>query len=245
MKALILSAGFATRMYPLTLNQAKPLLEIGGKPMLTWLSDSLLQIPEVDELIIIGNEKFNEQFEAWGASYKSRAKVSVLNDGSTDDSNKLGAIGDMNFALRWVPEGEDFLVVAGDNLFEFNPADFYAEFKKHRQPLIVVREIESRGARSRYNEVTINDEGIVTNFREKPPDPQTNIAAICFYFFPPEVKGMIKQYLDEGNNPDAPGYFIQWLVKQTPVRAVRFSTPWFDIGNLETLEEARARYKGQ
>lgn len=244
MKALLLAAGFATRMHPLTLTRAKPLLEIGGRPMLTHLVDRLSSIRDIDEFVVVGNGKFAADFEAWRNKVACDRPVRVLNDGSTDDSDKLGAIGDIAFALERVPGDHDWLVVAGDNLFEFDPLPFHELFREHGDPLLLLREIECAGQKSRYNEVKIDEAGVVTSFREKPPDPQSNLVAICFYFLPPALRGWIARYLAEGNNPDAPGYFIQWLARQTRVRATRFHGPWFDIGNLQTLEEARARYGG-
>lgn len=242
MKALVLAAGFATRMYPLTMTQAKPLLDIAGRPMLSRLVDRLLEIPALDEIIVIGNEKFADQFLAWRRGYDARIPIIVLNDRSTDDANKLGAIGDIGFALDQTPGEFDWLVVAGDNLFEFNPRPYYDEFLAHRDPLLLVRDIPDSAEKSRYNEVMLDAENIVTSFREKPKDHHGELAAICFYFFPPRVRGLVGEYLKGGGNPDAPGYFIQWLVGRERVRAARFHHPWFDIGNLATLEAARASY---
>ncbi|MBI1784250.1 nucleotidyltransferase family protein [Candidatus Sumerlaeota bacterium] len=242
MKAIILAAGFATRLYPLTLNQAKPLLEIGGKPMLTWILEKLLQISAIDEVLVVGNERFRAQFEAWRRGVDPPIPVIILNDGSTTDDNKLGAIGDMAFAMNQIADDPETLIIAGDNLLEFDLRPHYEDFTRDRKPLLLLREIECTAARSRYNEVIVDQAGNVASFREKPPDPKSNLVAICLYFFPPGVKERIRQYLNEGNNPDAPGYFIQWLVGQMPVRAARFQGHWFDIGNLQTLEEARNRY---
>jgi len=245
MKAIILAAGFATRLYPLTLHQPKPLLDIGGRPMLSWLVDKILEVGEIDEIVVIGNERFHSQFLEWRDSYASSLPIQILNDGSTTDDNKLGAIGDMNFAMRQVNDGEDMLIVAGDNLLEFSLVPYFEKFQSVREPLILLREIQEIGRRSRYNEVMVDDEGVVTSFREKPEDPKSNLVAICLYFFPAEVKQRISEYLSGGNNPDAPGYFIQWLVRQVRVRAAKFEGQWFDIGNFQTLEEARARYSQQ
>ncbi len=242
MKAIILAAGFATRLYPLTKNQAKPLLEVGGKPMLTRLVEKIGILKEIDEILVVGNEKFREQFAAWGKSVASRVPIRVLNDGSTDDDNKLGAIGDLAYAMNQIPGECDLLVVGGDNLFEFDLVPYAAEFMRHRCPLLLLRETERSEGQSRYNEVTTDGQGRVTRFREKPADPQTNLMAICLYFFTPEIKVKVALYLAQGNNPDAPGYFIEWLVNESKVRGVKFSGGWFDIGNLQTLEEARARF---
>jgi glucose-1-phosphate thymidylyltransferase len=244
MKALVLCAGFATRLYPLTRNQAKPLLDIGGRPMLSWLMDRLLRIKELDAVYIVGNERFHSQFLSWRDAYPSPVPIHVLNDGSTADENKLGAIGDMAFAMRHIPD-DDLLVVAGDNLLEFDLDPFAREFLRARRPMILVREVDNLAARSRYNEVILDANGAVISFREKPPDPKSNLAAICLYFFPPGIRNRIEDYLTAQNNPDAPGYFIQWLVTQTPVQAMIFEHGWFDIGNLQTLEAARVHYAGR
>lgn len=243
MKVIVLAAGFATRLYPLTIHQPKPLLDIAGKPMLTRLLERVLELPGITEVFVVGNEKFNQQFEAWRNTFMPiTAKLTVLNDGSTTDDNKLGAIGDMAFAMDQWEGGEEILVVAGDNLLEFDLARCHREFARQRRPLILVREIADFASMKRYNEVTMGENGTVKHFREKPAEPKSNLAAIALYFFTPEVKPKIREYLGAGGNPDAPGYFIEWLVKQMPVAAVKFEGRWFDIGNLQTLEQARAEY---
>ena len=243
MKVYALAAGFATRMYPLTLHSPKPLLDIAGKPVLTRLLEKVLGLGGVTEVIVIGNEKFNAPFQEWARNTDLGAPIRVLNDGSTDDSNKLGAIGDIAFALeRADPGAEDWLVVAGDNLIEFDLAHVFAEFKRRHRPTLLVRRIADREAQKRYNEVAVDAGGRVLHFTEKPKEPQSDLAAIAFYIYTPEVKAMLREYLAQGGNPDAPGYFIEWLCRRMEVGAVTFEGEWFDIGNLKTLEEARAKY---
>ncbi len=242
MKVYVLAAGHATRLYPLTRGTPKSLLEVGGVPILTRIVERIAALDAVSELVVIGNERFAAQFEAWAGAVRSPVPLRVLNDGSRSEHDRLGAVGDLGFALREVPPGdEDWLVVAGDNLLEFDLRALQAEFEKQGRPLLVLRETEPCGP-SRYNEVTLGDAGRVTRFREKPPDPETRLAAIAVYFFTPEVAALLVRYLDEGGEVDAPGYFVEWLVGRTAVGAARLAGEWFDIGTPETLEQARQRF---
>ena len=242
MKVYVLAAGHATRLYPLTRATPKPLLDVAGVPILTRILERVAALDSVSEVVVIGNERFAGQFDAWAGGVRSPFPLRVLNDGSRSEDDRLGAVGDLGFALREVPPGaEDWLVVAGDNLLEFDLCALQAEFEKQGRPLLVLRETEPRGP-SRYNEVTLGDAGLVTRFREKPADPETRFAAIAVYFFTPEVAALLVRYLDEGGEADAPGHFVEWLVGQTAVGAARLAGEWFDIGTPETLEQARRRF---
>ncbi|MCZ6465126.1 MAG: nucleotidyltransferase family protein [Proteobacteria bacterium] len=245
MKAFVLTAGYATRLYPLTRERPKALLEIGGVPMLTRIVDAIAVLPELSEIVVVGNARFADAFATWGRSPRTTVPVRILNDGSTEDANKLGAIGDLAFALREAPVGdEDWLAVAGDNLLDFSLAPAHDAFAARRMPLLLVRRQPPGPDASRYNEVTLDGEGRVVRFREKPTDPQTGLAAIAFYFFPATVAGAVDRYLAGGGNPDAPGHFIAWLVDEMPVCAWRIEgdSDWFDVGSIETLQQARDRY---
>lgn len=242
MKVIVLAAGFATRLYPLTLNTAKPLLDIAGKPMLTRLLERVLELKGITEVYVVSNEKFYKQFENWRAAFNAPVPVHILNDGTSTDETKLGAIGDMAFAMDQWMEDEEMMVVAGDNLIEFDLVACHEEFKRQRRPMILVREIDDVAAMKRYNEVVVSNDGLVKSFREKPKDPSSSLAAIALYFFLPQVRQKLHEYLNSGGNPDAPGHFIEWLVKQMPVAAMQFHGRWHDIGNLQTLEQARAEY---
>jgi len=168
MKVYVLAAGHATRLYPLTRATPKPLLDVAGVPILTRILERVAVLDSVSEVVVIGNERFAGQFDAWAGGVRSPFPLRVLNDGSRSEDDRLGAVGDLGFALREVPPGaEDWLVVAGDNLLEFDLCALQAEFEKQGRPLLVLRETEPRGP-SRYNEVTLGDAGLVTRFREKP-----------------------------------------------------------------------------
>lgn len=241
MKAVLLCAGYATRLYPLTRDRPKPLLEVGGRPLLSSILERVLELPDLSEIAVVTNAKFADAFRVWAADAGSPVPLRVLDDGTTSDADKLGASGDLAFALREMPlAGEDLVVVAGDNLLGFDLRPLHAEFCVHRRPTLVVRTIETRLRPSPYNEVTLSPDGRVRAFREKPADPKTNLVAIALYFHPAEVEGWLRTYLEEGGNPDAPGHFVAWLVDRTDVRAVRFDGDWHDIGSLDALAAARA-----
>jgi len=248
MKAYLLAAGYATRMYPLTRDRPKPLLEVGGRPILTHLVRRIETLSDLTEIVVIGNHRFAEPLARWRDTTACRVPVRVLDDGSTSEHDRLGAIGDLAFALREVPAGrEDWVVAAGDNLLGFDLQSIEADFRARHAPTIVVRDVPTAqtGVASSYNDVTLDPGGRVVRFREKPDRAATGIAAIALYFFPPEVVDLLARYLAEGGNPDAPGYFIAWLVGETTVRASRFEGDWFDIGSLDALATAQERFRSR
>lgn len=244
MKAYVLAAGYATRMHPLTRDQPKPLLEVAGAPILTHVLRGVLDLDDLSEAVVIANDRFAPHFAAWAESLEASVPVRVLNDGSTSEDDKLGAIGDLAFALAAVPPGDEpWLVVAGDNLLGFDLRLLQEAFLEDEdRTLLTVREVQRDGP-SQYNEVIVDDAGGVERFREKPADPISKLAAIALYFFPPEVAGKLAAYLAGGGNPDAPGHFIAWLADRAPVRATSLPGQWFDIGSLEGLARAREHYR--
>jgi glucose-1-phosphate thymidylyltransferase len=243
-KAYLLAAGYATRMYPLTRDRPKPLLEVAGAPILSHILAGVLALDDLSEVVVIANDRFAPQFEDWADALETDVPVRVLNDGTQRDESRLGAIGDLAFALERVPvKGEDWLVAAGDNLLSFPILALQRVFQERpSSPLLGVRRVERRGPSS-YNEVVLDSGGRVALFREKPPDPVSELAAIALYFFPPEVADRLAAYLAAGGNRDAPGHFIAWLVDRLPVRATPIPGAWFDIGSLDGLEEARRSYR--
>ena len=241
MNALILAAGYATRLYPLTLNKAKPLLEVASKPIIQWVVDNLAPVPELETIFIVTNAKFAADFQAWADRYQDRhrnLKFKIINDGSTSDENKLGAIGDINFVLtRENLSGSDLLVVAGDNLFS-EPLNAFVEFAKTTEATVAVYDVGDLEAMKKYAEVTVNAEGVITHFEEKPKEPKSTLAAIALYYYSRSIVPLFATYLAAGNNPDQPGRFLQWLYLRKPVKAFQITGQWLDIGSKETLEEA-------
>jgi glucose-1-phosphate thymidylyltransferase len=241
MNVLILAAGYATRLYPLTLNKAKPLLVVGGKPIIEWLTDNFVGIPNLGTIYVVTNDKFAADFQAWSKHYQKRHpefKFKIVNDGSTSDDDKLGAIGDINFVLtRENLIKSDLLVVAGDNLFSESLAGFVGCAKK-TDATVAVYDIGDAEAIKKYGNIAIDADGIITHFEEKPEKPRSTLAAIALYYYSPKVLSLFTTYLAAGNNPDQPGRFVQWLYRRTPVKTFQLKGEWLDIGSKETLKEA-------
>ena len=241
MNVIILAAGYATRLHPLTLNKAKPLLEVAGKPIIEWVMDNLAPISGLQMFYVVTNEKFAKDFQAWAKSYTSRhpnLKLKIVNDGTISDSDKLGAIGDINLVItREELQGDDLLIVAGDNLFSEPLTDFIAQ-SRGAKAVLATYDVGDLEAVKRYSNITTDDEGVITDFEEKPAKPKDTLAGIALYYFARETVPMFTTYTAAGNNPDQPGRFIQWLYKQTPVKTQQIKGTWFDIGSKETLEEA-------
>ena len=241
MNVLILAAGYATRLYPLTLNKAKPLLVVGGKPIIEWLVDNLAGIPDLETIYVVTNDKFASDFQAWSRSYRERHpefKFKVVNDRSTSDDDKLGAIGDIDFVVTHENLSQtSLLVAAGDNLFTDPLADFVAK-ARNTEVTVAVYDVGDTEAIKKYGNVAVDSEGVITRFEEKPKKPQGTLAAIALYYYSPAVLSLLKTYLAAGNNADQPGRFVQWLYTRKPVKTLQIKGQWLDIGSKETLENA-------
>jgi glucose-1-phosphate thymidylyltransferase len=241
MKILILAAGYATRLYPLTLTKPKPLLEVAGKPMIEHVLDNIAPIPGIDRVYVVTNDKFAAPFQQWADHYratKSKLNFTIINDGSTDDTNKLGAIGDLNLVLDREQVDDDLIVVAGDNLFNESIEKFGAFCREKNAPVLGVYDVGNLEEIKKYNAISIDGAGRITFFEEKPKVPQSTLTGIALYFYPRATLPLIRQYVAEGNNPDQPGRLVQWLYTRTPFYTWRVPGLWFDIGSKETLEEA-------
>ncbi len=241
MKLLILAAGYATRLYPLTETQPKPLLPVAGKPMIEHVLDNLAPIGDIDQVIVVTNAKFASHFQRWADGYratKARLNFTIINDGSTDDSNKLGAIGDMHLVLNREKINDDLIVVAGDNLFSQSVEEFGAFCRKVNAPVLGVYDVGDLEQIKKYNSISIGPDGRITFFEEKPKKPTSTLTGIALYYYPKSVLPLINQYVSEGNNPDQPGRLVQWLYSRAPVYTWQVPGLWFDIGSKENLEEA-------
>ena len=241
MNALILAAGYATRLYPLTLNKAKPLLALGGKPIVEWVVDNLAGIPDLEKIYVVTNDKFASDFQQWSEGYRARRpefKFKIVNDGSTSDDDKLGAIGDINFVVtREKLSQSSLVVIAGDNLFTESLARF-VDCARGTDATVAVYDVGDFEAIKKYGNITVDAEGIITRFEEKPDNPRGTLAAIALYYYSPAVLSLLTTYLAAGNNPDQPGRFVQWLHTRKPVNTFQINGKWLDIGSKETLEKA-------
>jgi glucose-1-phosphate thymidylyltransferase len=241
MKVLILAAGYATRLYPLTLTQPKPLLPVAGKPMIEYVLDNIAPIGGIDRVYVVTNAKFANHFQQWSDHYratKAKLDFTVVNDGSTDDSNKLGAIGDLHLVITKEKVNDDLIVVAGDNLFSQSIEGFGKVCRERNAPVLGVYDVKSLEAVKKYCAITLAPDGRITSFEEKPQEPKSTLTGIALYYYPKTVLPLIQQYIAEGNNPDQPGRLVQWLYPRTAVYTWPVPGLWFDIGSKETLEEA-------
>lgn len=240
MKVIILAAGYATRLYPLTLTQPKPLLPVAGKPMVEHVLDNLAAMGGLDRIYVVTNAKFAGHFQTWADDYAARTHLNftVVNDGSTDDSNKLGAIGDIHFVLKTQNVEDDLIVVAGDNLFSEKLDGFGRFCREKNAPVLALYDVGDLEQIKKYSSISLDSEGRIKSFEEKPKNPTSTLTGIALYFYPKATLPLIYQYITEGNNPDQPGRLVQWLYPRTPVYTWRVPGIWYDIGSKETLEEA-------
>lgn len=240
MKVIILAAGYATRLYPLTLNQPKPLLPVAGKPMIEYVLDNLAPVGGIDRIYVVTNAKFAGHFQRWADGYQSQEKLNftIVNDQSTDDTNKLGAIGDIHFVLQNQNVDDDIIIVAGDNLFSKKLEGFGQFCREKKAPVLALYDVGDLEQIKKYNSISLDDQGRITFFEEKPKNPTSTLTGIALYYYPKSALPLIRQYIAEGNNPDQPGRLVQWLYPRTPVYTWKVPGIWYDIGSRETLEEA-------
>jgi glucose-1-phosphate thymidylyltransferase len=236
-KALVLAAGYATRLYPLTENRAKSLLPVGGRPMLDWIADKIDEVDAVGELHVVTNARYAADVAAWAEERKGRLAPVAHDDGTTSNDDRLGAIGDIAFTVdRGGLEGDDLLVVAGDNLFEFSLADYIGWWSNLGEASsIAVRDCGSHALARRYSIVELDADGRVLSFVEKPEDPQSTLVSIATYVYHRAHVPLVSDYLAEGNPPDQPGHLVAWLHSRRPVYAYRLEGDWFDVGDREQL----------
>ena len=243
MKALILAAGYATRLYPLTLDRPKALLPVGGKPMLDHLMEQLEQVEGLDEVYVVTNSKFAEAFREWAAG-RSGLPLRILDDGTVDDDSKLGAIGDLDLTIREAQLDDDLIVLAGDNLFSESIAPFPVFALDKGGPALGVYDVGDLDTIRRYSVIELDGDDRVTRLAEKPEHPRSTLAGIALYFYSRSALRYVREYLEDGNNPDQPGRLVQWLYPRTAVYGWRVPGRWFDVGSKETLAEADRAFTG-
>lgn len=241
MKAIILAAGYATRLYPLTQETPKPLLVIGNKPMVEHILDKLKDIKEIDEVFIVTNNKFHQKFEYWLKQFSYPKKIKLVNDQTNTNEERLGAIGDIDFTLAFEDIEDDLVVIGGDNLFEDNLLEIYSKFKKTKSSVIALTDVKSKEIAKLMGVVSIDKEGKITEFEEKPSQPKSTLIATLIYFLKKEDALLIPECV-QMKIADRAGDFIKYLSKKKPVYTVTFMKKWFDIGGFNALEEANSFY---
>ena len=239
LRGLILAAGYATRLRPLTDSVPKQLLPVGGRPMVDWILDKIREA-QIDDVHLVTNARFADQFERWAMG----KGVVVHDDGTTSNEDRLGAIGDIRFVQERADIDGDLLVIAGDNLFDYALADYIDFWRgKDGASAVAVLDVGDRELAKRYGIVAVDEEDRIVDFLEKPDDPPSTLAATATYLYTRDHAALVPTYLDEGNAPDQPGNFVAWLHKRAPVFAYRFTGGWYDIGDPGQLLEADNRMR--
>ncbi len=238
MQCVLLAAGYATRLYPLTENMPKALLKLGSKTILDMVVDKISEVTDIDSIYIVTNEKFHTHFEDWSKTYNGGKKIKVINDHTTSNDNRLGAIGDLKYVIDGEEIDDEILVMASDNIFGFSLNDFVGAYRKKNADMICAHTIENKNELHSMGVVELDKDGKVISFEEKPENPKSDLGVPPFYLYRKETIPLVDKYLLEGNNPDAPGHFIPWLIGQTNVYAYVFDAARIDIGTPESYYEA-------
>ena len=219
-------------MYPLTENKAKPLLPIGGRPILDHIIE---KIPSgLGEIIVVSNDKFYKDFLDWSMKYEN--KIKVLNDGSTSNETRLGGIGDLWLAIEKEKIDDDILLILGDNIFDFDLKKIVDFFGKMKKDVVVLHDVKDLEEAKKFGVVSIKNNKIIS-FEEKPQNPKSTLISTGIYIFSKDTVKKIKEYLEEGNSNDGPGYLIHYLIKTQDVYALLLDGFWYDIGSKETYEK--------
>lgn len=240
MKCVILAAGYATRLYPLTENFPKPLLAVGEKNILEWLIEDIGN--SVDEYVVISNHKFVEHFRKWSAGRPE--KITVLDDGTESNETRLGAVRDVQFAVDELGLDDDLLVIAGDNVLDFSLKTFIGYYKACNTTCIMRYWEPSEEKLHKTGVAEVDENGLILHMEEKPAVPRSHWCTPPFYIYRKEDVPMVKKGIESGCGVDAPGSFIAWLCDQVPVHAFEMPGKRYDIGNLESYNEVQRTYRG-
>ena len=242
MKCLILAAGYATRLYPLTENFPKPLLDVRGKTILDWLVDDIDTTGLIDEYVVISNHKYAHHFENWAKN--KTMNVTVVDDGTCSNETRLGAVKDIQFAIEKLGLDDDMLVIAGDNVLDFSLTKFIA-YAREKKTSCIMRYFEGQEKKLRKcGVVSIDEQDRILLMEEKPAQPKSNWCCPPFYYYTREDAQLVAKGIEAGCGTDAPGSYIAWLCTQTPVHAMEMPGKRFDVGNLESYNKIRDEYEG-
>ena len=246
MKAIILAAGYATRLYPLTLDLPKPLLKVGGKRMVEHIIHKIEETDEIDEVHIVTNHKFHNHFLDWKQQFSSDLNIFVHNDGTASEEDKLGAVGDMHFVIEKADLSGDVLVIGGDNLFELSLNEVVRSFKNYGKTMVAARDLKDKALiAGRYGVIETDDQGRIMGFEEKPREPKSTLASTCIYLFNNDSIDELRSLMSNNAKLDNTGDLIKHLAQKLEVYTYNFDSRWFDIGNHDQLKEADEYLRGK
>lgn len=243
MKAILLVAGYATRLYPLTKNIPKALLQIGDKEILTYIYQEIETLDAVDEVYVVTNHKFYKHFCLWAEKIESSKKITVIDDGTTNEDNRRGAIGDIKYVIDQKQIQEDIIVIAGDNFFTYKLKDVYNYYKTVKDDCVCVKKIDDIEELKGFAVACLDENNKIIELEEKPQFPKSNIAVFATYIYTKSTITLFEKYLIQGNKSDAPGYFVEWLYGQKCVYAYKFTGECYDIGTAQSYEAIKNLYK--
>ena len=244
MKCIILAAGYSTRLYPLTLDIPKQLIKIGSKFMIEHILDKLRHIDEIEEVIIVSNNKFYQQFLEWKKEFDFNKQLTIINDNTNCNEERLGAVGDMHFTVSSKNIDEDVLIIGGDNLFETDLTEMIELFKKTNSPVVAARDLEDPEKLANKFGVILTDENQkIVDFEEKPPKPKSSLASTCIYLYTKDDINEFERCIKENKKPDNTGDFLKYLLSKKDVYCYCFNEPWYDIGSHEELKEVNEIYE--
>ncbi len=243
MDVILLAAGYATRLHPLTEDTPKPLLKVAGKAIIEHIIAKLEELDNIGKIYVVANDKFERHFLEWLHNFDAKIPIEIINDGTKSNEDRLGALGDIHYAIKIKNIDDDVAVIAGDNLFEFSLKEPFNLFKKTKSNVVALCDVHDFELAKQYGVVGVEN-NIVVNFEEKPPEPKSTLVSTGVYLFPKKTLPLIKKYIDQGNNPDKSGSFIEWLHKRDRVYAYTTDKKWYDVGSFEQLERANKHFKG-
>ncbi len=243
MQIIIPVAGYATRLYPLTRDKPKALLEVKGKPILEHIVNRVCELPDIEKISIVGNDKYFRNFREWADSFSCPVSLNVLNDGTTSNDDRKGQVGDILFAVEQEKIDSDLLVVAGDNLFNFSLKPAYEFFKQKNAVVNAFWDSKSIETARQQGSAVVDENNRITEFLEKSPNPKSTFISLGIYFFPREQLCLFKRFVEEGNDPDKMGYFMIWLLENSKPYGFVYEEKWFDIGWHTALERARQEFE--
>jgi len=243
MKALILAAGYGTRLYPLTLDRPKALVKVGGRPILERLLVKLEDIESCDEVYVVTNDKFYHMVVEWVRARSFPFSIKVINDQTTSNETRLGAIGDIDLVFRRENPTDDVLIMAGDNLFEFDIADFTAFSAEKGKLSIALYDVKDRELAKQYGIVSVDGTSKVSEFEEKPSKPKSTLASTGIYYIPAAKLDLMETYMKTDLVKDQPGNFVKWVAETDEVYGYVFEEGWYDIGDKRSLEKADIEYR--
>lgn len=237
MKAIILAAGYATRLYPLTLHTPKALLPINQKAIIDYIVEELNTIQEIDAIYVVTNSRFAADFQAWVKTAPGKTPITVIDDGTTDDTNKKGAVGDIGFVIEQKQIDDELLVIAGDNFFTYSLRDYVDFYREKDHDCVCVKKWPNPEELKQFGVALLDADGKVLDIEEKPAQPKSDTAVFATYLYKQDTVPLFAEYLAAGNNPDAPGNFPAWLYRRKDVYAYTFSGECYDIGTPESYRE--------